>query len=160
MSPDIFGNPLLFERKKQVEKKTTKPKELKRKIFTDDFYKLMDRQKNMCASKDCKKHNGVRQPVTTIRDIDHIYPIKLWELKGKKGNANDLSNLQLLCPNCHRLKTAEDRKKIALYREKIKTNKKTTDTKKPSGKNPSKGKTTYQTKYYNAITGKWENLHL
>lgn len=105
-------NDFLGSGKKKTKKKT------KRRVFKDDFNKLMDKQKGLCANKNCAKHHGTRQKVTTTRDIDHIIPIKLWELKGLKGNPNRLSNLQLLCPDCHRRKTANDRKKIALYKEK------------------------------------------
>lgn len=127
---DIFGIRKTTRRQKTT-KKPTKKKALKRKVFTADFNYLMEKQKGLCANKNCAKLHGKRQPVTTTRDIDHKYPIKLWELKGKEGNPNVRSNLQLLCPDCHRRKTAEDRKKIAKYKEKhgIKTKKKATMTK-------------------------------
>ena len=103
---DIYGNPL------------KKEGELKRKTYTADFYDLMDKQNKLCADPQCSKRHGRRLSVSTIRDLDHIFPIKLWELMKKKGNPNDISNLQLLCPNCHRIKTASDKKKIAEYKRK------------------------------------------
>lgn len=39
-------------------------------------------------------------------EIDHYYPVAL-------GGTNDLSNLQALCPPCHKLKTKKDVKDIA-----------------------------------------------
>ncbi len=98
-------------------KGSTDKKGSKRKVLAEDFYKLYYKQKGLCANKDCKKHHKDRQKVSTTKDIDHIYPITLWELTGKKGNVNDISNLQLLCTHCHKLKNAEDRKKIALYKD-------------------------------------------
>ena len=106
---------------KKLEKRPTKKVEIKRRTFKADFYYLMEKQKGLCAYKKCAELHGRRQPVTTTRDIDHKIPKKLWELKGKKGNFNARSNLQLLCPDCHRRKTAEDRKKIATYKEKTGT---------------------------------------
>lgn len=134
---DIFGT-RKTTRQQKTTKKPTKKKALKRKVFTADFNYLMEKQKGLCANKNCAKLHGKRQPVTTTRDIDHKYPIKLWELKGKEGNPNIRSNLQLLCPDCHRRKTAEDRKKIAKYKEKhgIKTKKKTTTTKTTRRREP------------------------
>jgi len=130
--PDKFGLPTYDEimgrkttkRKRTNKKKTTKKKELKRKVYVAYFNYLMDKQRGLCANKNCAKYHGVRQKVTTIKDIDHKFPIKLWELMGKKGNPNARSNLQLLCTGCHRRKTAEDRKKIAKYKKEhgIKTN--------------------------------------
>lgn len=118
-------------RRRKTTKKATKKKEIKRHVFTADFNYMMDKQKGKCANKNCAKYHGVRQRVTTTKDIDHKFPIKLWELMGKKGDPNARSNLQLLCTGCHRRKTAEDRKKIAKYKEEheIKTKKKTTETK-------------------------------
>ena len=131
-------NPLLLQIKpidwgfgrKRKRKPATKKKKLiqqfKRKVYTIDFYYLMQKQKGLCANRDCAKLNRVRQPVSSFRDIDHKIPIRLWELMRKSGNPNARSNLQLLCPSCHRYKTAKDRKKIALYRKKhgIETKKK------------------------------------
>jgi len=91
---------------------------LKRKTYTSDFYNLMDKQNNKCADTLCAKRHGKKQSVSTTRDLDHIFPIRLWELTKKKGNPNDISNLQLLCPDCHRIKTAHDKKQIAEFKKK------------------------------------------
>jgi len=91
---------------------------LKRTRFKADINYLMERQKGKCASKNCVKYNGKKQSVHSISNLDHIIPIKLWELMKKKGDVNMRSNIQLLCPNCHARKTAEDRKRIAKYQEK------------------------------------------
>jgi 5-methylcytosine-specific restriction endonuclease McrA len=130
----LWGKKLV--KRKKTTKKTTKKKEIKRHIFTADFNHLMDTQKGKCANKNCAKYHGVRQQVTTIKDIDHKFPIKLWELQEKKGDPNARSNLQLLCTGCHRRKTAEDRKKIAKYKEEhgIKTTRTSTTPKPPKPK--------------------------
>lgn len=93
-------------------------KTIRKHIPVADFYYLMDKQKGLCADKKCANRHGKRQKVSTTRDIDHKYPIRLWELSGKKGNVDARSNLQLLCLECHRRKNAEDKKKIANYKEK------------------------------------------
>jgi 5-methylcytosine-specific restriction endonuclease McrA len=101
-------------------KGTKKNKPLKRYIGSADFTYLWEKQKGLCANKKCKSLHGKRQKVTTTKDIDHIYPVKLWELKEKEGNVNTRSNLQLLCPDCHRRKTQEDRKKISKFKAELK----------------------------------------
>jgi len=98
-----------------------------RQTFKADFTYLMTIQKGKCASKDCLKYNGKKQDVHSIRNLDHIISVKLWSLMKKKGNVNMRSNIQLLCPNCHARKTAEDTKKIALYKQKHNIAKKQSD---------------------------------
>lgn len=39
-------------------------------------------------------------------EVDHIVPLYL-------AGSNDPSNLQLLCPDCHRTKTADDRRRAS-----------------------------------------------
>ena len=111
--PNIFGGSLDFGFGSAEEDS----EEIKRTNFKADFNHLMEIQKEKCVYPKCKKLHGKRQKVHSLRDLDHKIPVKLWELKKKKGNVNMRSNLQLLCPGCHRHKTAEDRKKIALYKE-------------------------------------------
>jgi 5-methylcytosine-specific restriction endonuclease McrA len=106
-------------KKKSVKKKATKKKikaKLVRKTYTHDFNDLHLKQKGWCANPGCAKINRIKQKVTTLKDLDHKFPIKLWEIMDKKGDPNNLKNLQLLCPSCHRFKTALDRKKISLYK--------------------------------------------
>ncbi len=115
-------NTNFFKNETKISGFSQEKKGLKRKTFTDDFYKLMDEQNKLCADPLCSKRHGKRQSVSTTRDLDHKFPIKLWDLMNKKGDHNDISNLQLLCPDCHRIKTASDRKKIAIYKtKKLKT---------------------------------------
>ena len=112
---NIFGGFGLSSSEKYSE-------EIKRTNFKADFNHLMEIQKGKCAYSKCNKINGKRQVVHSIRDLDHKIPIKLWELMKKKGNVNMRSNLQLLCPGCHRHKNAEDRKKIAIKKRHGKDN--------------------------------------
>lgn len=80
--------------------------------------KILMRQNNKCAGKDCAKlHNGKKLMVNNRSDFDHIKP------KALDGD-HELSNLQALCPGCHRLKTREDRYNISQRNKKAKTTKK------------------------------------
>jgi len=91
---DIYGNPL----KKKPQRGT---------VYSYDKDKILQRQKGLCAGKDCKKiHNGKRIPINIRNNFDHIIPLKL-------GGKDNISNMQGLCANCHQLKTREDRKLIA-----------------------------------------------
>jgi len=91
---DIYGNPL----KKKTQRGT---------VYSYDKDKILQRQKGLCAGKDCKKiHNGKRIPINIRNNFDHILPLKL-------GGKDNISNMQGLCANCHQLKTREDRKLIS-----------------------------------------------
>lgn len=53
---------------------------------------------------------GLKSSIKGFFDIDHIIPVG--RDKNKRLIKNDnMKNLQILCPNCHRLKTIEDKKK-------------------------------------------------
>ncbi len=119
---DLYGNPLKKENKRGT-------------IYAYDRDKVLQKQKGLCAGKDCKRlHNGKRMPVNIRSNFDHIIPLRL----GGKDNA---SNLQALCANCHQLKTREDRKLIAQKKQK-------------ENNNPSKSN--YWT---NPLTGKREKVN-
>jgi hypothetical protein len=67
---------------------------------------ILDKQDYECAR--CKARlfpKGVMVP-----EFDHIMPVAL-------GGKSVTDNAQVLCPNCHRIKTIEDRAKIADYRK-------------------------------------------
>ena len=71
-----------------------------------DKDKILERQKWKCAR--CGK---------TLKPgryhIDHKKPLAL-------GGSNSIRNLEALCPDCHHVKTKEDRKKIAKAKKKEK----------------------------------------
>lgn len=52
---------------------------------------------------------GVTHTDHSFFDIDHINPLYKLEQKRAQYDYSDSENLQLLCPNCHRLKTLRDR---------------------------------------------------
>ncbi|MBT3297920.1 HNH endonuclease [archaeon] len=80
--------------------------------------KILMKQNNKCAGKDCAKlHNGKKLMVNNRNDFDHIKPLAL-------GGKNVLNNLQALCPGCHRFKTREDRYNISKKNKKVKETKK------------------------------------
>ena len=91
---DIYGNPLKKENKRGT-------------LYSYDKDKILQKQKGLCAGKDCKRiHNSKRVPVNIRSHFDHIKPLAL-------GGKDNISNLQALCANCHQLKTRGDRKAIA-----------------------------------------------
>lgn len=59
---------------------------------------------NLCAK--C----GVYNPDHRFFDIDHIIPVFVSGKKRVQYNYSNPDELQILCPNCHRLKTIVDRK--------------------------------------------------
>ena len=73
-------------------------------ISKADVRKLWEKQKGRCAR--CKKKLNVH-----AYHIDHKVPKAL-------GGSDSIRNLQLLCPECHMLKTQEDRKKISKAKKK------------------------------------------
>lgn len=69
--------------------------------------KAFERDKYTCVK--CKEEKEQSQLIA-----DHIIPIAIG------GEEYDLKNVQTLCINCNKIKTKEDMKKIALYRNKDK----------------------------------------
>lgn len=87
-----------------------------------DVNNILERQKGWCANNGCAKLNRVKQRVNAYGELDHKISLAIWKIKGNKGNPNSLSNSQLLCPKCHRAKSAKDSKKLAELKRKKKTN--------------------------------------
>lgn len=93
-------------------KKNNKPSSKRESIPMIWRDKILMRQKNKCAAKDCAKlHNGKKLMVNNRSDFDHIVPLAL-------GGKHKLSNIQALCPGCHRFKNREDRHKISQFKKK------------------------------------------
>jgi len=69
----------------------------KRKLKQKDKCQLKTANKNTCAN--C----GI---VSSHTEIDHIIP--LWE-----GGNEDISNLQVLCYECHKAKSAEEHRRYS-----------------------------------------------
>lgn len=79
----------------------------KRQILNENKKFLLEVQGGKC--KNC------RIDVGNIYDIDHIIPFSISE-------DNSISNLQLLCPNCHAQKTRGcERKKIKIFKSTFNT---------------------------------------
>ena len=57
------------------------------------------------------KHCGITSKDSAFFDLDHIIPRRRKSLKEASSvKMKNISNLQVLCPNCHRTKTIQDRK--------------------------------------------------
>lgn len=80
-----------------------------RKAFTNSQkWDLAFRQDYACFGEECK---GLKfLPVT--KNLDHIKPLFL-------GGTNDIDNAQLLCPNCHQLKTRKERMEYEKYKRMV-----------------------------------------
>lgn len=57
------------------------------------------------------KHCGIENSNVSFFDLDHIKPTRRHTLKNPRTGFiwKDEGNLQVLCPNCHRIKTIQDR---------------------------------------------------
>lgn len=87
--------------KKQKEEKRKKSREAKRRRKQRQKIsrpKVLEKFKYRCVR--C----GYNEFFTAL-DIDHIIPVS-------HGGINEISNLQVLCSNCHRYKTTEDNYKF------------------------------------------------
>ncbi len=94
-----------YNNKSKNDKLTTECKEcLKKKTLarTKERSKFIENHGNKCNS--CNIYNI--NP--TFFDIDHVIPI---QVTNEKRNKINISNSQVLCPNCHRLKTIKDKEK-------------------------------------------------
>ena len=108
-------------RRKRNRKSSTKKKKTTKKtviatkrqnipmIWKDN---ILRKQKNLCASKICKELHQKRTKmlINNRSDFDHIKPLAL-------GGKHTESNIQGLCPGCHRQKTRNDRYKISKARK-------------------------------------------
>lgn len=65
---------------------------------------VSSRTKKTVAARARWRCEACDQIVNANYEIDHTVPLF-------KGGSNDASNLQCLCPDCHRTKTAADREK-------------------------------------------------
>lgn len=78
--------------------------------------KRTDIRKEFILSKGgCCNKCGITNDILSFFEVDHIIPDYYFrqERKYRKPfTLNDAHNLQVLCPNCHKLKTLEDNKKI------------------------------------------------
>jgi 5-methylcytosine-specific restriction endonuclease McrA len=76
--------------------------------FPDSIIKIKLIEESNFTCRGCK----VKNITPGFFDIDHIIPVRLSSLKRGfhflKNSSKE--NLQVLCPNCHRLKTITDRK--------------------------------------------------
>ena len=96
--------------KRETEKGTYLCKE----CTMGDFKRLKEKYNHKekifsILGKKCN-HCGVEKDDISFFDIDHIIPV---QRKTRKEHVvtkvSEIKNLQILCPNCHRLKTIMDR---------------------------------------------------
>ena len=108
---------------KRMKGKRIKIKNFSKNLSRTDFSYLMKKQNGLCACEDCAKNNdGARHKVGSVDDMCLVIPIRIWDFKEYKGDPNDRSNRQLLCPTCRKIKMSDDRKKYAKLKRKIKKN--------------------------------------
>lgn len=80
--------------------------------YQSDRAKILQKiRNNFVISKECRcSACGLYNEDTSFFDIDHIVPVfKTKEKRGKKL-FYDSKKFQVLCPNCHRLKTIYEKK--------------------------------------------------
>lgn len=71
--------------------------------------KLMDKRKEFIESKHFKCNKcGIQNFNTSFFDIDHIEPVKITRVKRQLPVKYDDKIFQVICPNCHRLKTINE----------------------------------------------------
>lgn len=81
---------------------------------TDKFIKIIKEKSNGKCAMCGKEAKSIYKNNKCEFDIDHIVPIALG------GNEFDIGNMQILCEDCHKLKTKIDIRKIAKIRRRIK----------------------------------------
>lgn len=116
----IRTNRVLVDVKEFGRPNKTKKRTKRRTISKADIIRLVEMQHKKCANRDCARHHGVHQTITTVYNVDHIIPVKKWELLDMEGDPNDISNLQILCAGCHQRKTTQDKKELASLKKQIK----------------------------------------
>jgi len=55
---------------------------------------------------------GLKYSDADFFEIDHIIPVSVSKTKRKVICSEDISNIQILCPNCHKIKTLEERRRM------------------------------------------------
>jgi len=75
-------------------------------MYRNALDELLDRQRDRCADCNCTFD-------TKDWEVDHIVPLAL-------GGSDAMSNLQALCPRCHKAKTREDIRRISKARRQAK----------------------------------------
>lgn len=83
-------------------------KPCKRKYQQGRHLELRERKREFIRSRGSKcEHCGIYYENTSFFDIDHIIPVKITK-ETRNPNITDFSNLQILCPNCHRTKNIKE----------------------------------------------------
>ena len=127
-----IGNNEIFGVNKQARtsRNKTKKKSKTRSRYIPKIWKekILKKQRNFCAGKDCAKlHNGRKLKIDMYSHFDHIRPL------GMNGD-HKISNIQALCPGCHQAKKREDRHKISEWKKKYEKKTQTSATKKPTSR--------------------------
>ncbi len=108
-------------RKKWREKNKVKIQEQRRRYAKHRLTKA--RNIKISFGLICKRC-GLKNENPSFFDLDHIIPAKTTEAtrrKSRKGgniySLKELGNYQVLCPNCHRLKTIENKDFLPISRQ-------------------------------------------
>jgi len=71
-------------------------------VYATNRQHRYERARGRCEN--CGKHVGPGE-----WECDHVITVREWTRRGLSGDPNDITNLRVLCTDCHKTKTKQDR---------------------------------------------------